>query len=64
MRPPTRRAKEADNKAKEADAKTKEVITILVLTLRFDRTAEQIAAMAKISIDEVKAILEVNPVNQ
>ena len=66
----TNRLKEADNKAKdeaikakEAAAKTKEVITILVLTLRFDRTAEQIAAMAKISVGEVKAILEANPVS-
>ena len=58
-----RKARLATNKAKEAAAKNKELITVLVTNLRFDRTAEQIAAMAKISIDEVKAILEANPVS-
>jgi hypothetical protein len=55
------KAKEADVKAKEADVKAKEAlakVAKLVLALRFDRTAEQIAAMADISLKEVKAILD------
>jgi hypothetical protein len=52
-----RKAKEADVKAKEAIAK----VAKLVLALRFDRTAEQIAAMADISLKEVNAILNAHP---
>jgi hypothetical protein len=47
-----RKSKALEAKAKEAEAK----IVKFVLALRFDRTAEQIAAIADISIDEVKAI--------
>jgi hypothetical protein len=45
-------------KAKEAQAK----VAKLVLALRFDRTAEQIAAIADIDINEVKAIFDAHPV--
>jgi hypothetical protein len=62
-----RKAKEADMKAKEADVKAKEAqakVAKLVLALRFDRTAEQIAAIADIDVNEVKAILETNSIEQ
>jgi hypothetical protein len=59
-----RKAKAADLKATQADVKAKEAqakVAKFVLALRFDRTAEQIAAIADIDINEVKAILEAQP---
>ncbi len=72
-----RKARLAEAKAKETEAKAKETeakaeakvnnayvkITNFVRALRFDRTAEQIAAMADISIEEVKAILDAHPLD-
>ena len=60
------KAKETEAKAKETEAKAEKAyaqITNFVRALRFDRTAEQIAAMADISIEEVKAILNEHPLN-
>jgi hypothetical protein len=48
-------------KAKEAVMKANKAITQLVLVLRFDRTPEQIAAMADIPLSEVQAILNAQP---
>jgi hypothetical protein len=59
------KAKDADMKAKEADVKAKEAqakVVKFVLALRFDKTAEQIAAIADIDLNEVKAILNAQPV--
>jgi hypothetical protein len=56
-----RKSREADAKSREADAKSREAdakIAKLVIALRFDKTAEQISAIADISLDEVKAILD------
>jgi hypothetical protein len=59
------KAKDADMKAKDADMKAKDAqakVVRLVLALRFDKTAEQIAAIADIDLNEVKAILDAQPV--
>jgi hypothetical protein len=55
-----RKAKAADVKVKEAQAK----VVRFVLALRFDKTAEQIAAIADIDVNEVKAILETHSMEQ
>ena len=71
------KAKDVEAKAKDVEAKAKDVeakaeakvnnayakINNFVRALRFDRTAEEIAAMADISIEEVKAILNAHPLN-
>ena len=59
-----RKAKDADMKAKDADMKAKDAqakVVRCVLALKFDKTAEQIAAIADIDIKEVKAILDAQP---
>ncbi len=64
------KAKETEAKAKETEAKAEakaknadDKIANFVRALRFDRTAEQIAAMSGISIEEVKAILDAHPLD-
>ena len=60
------KAKETEAKAKETEAKANNAyvkIANFVRALRFDRTAEEIAGMADISIEEVKAILDAHPLN-
>jgi hypothetical protein len=56
------KAKETEAKAKETEAKAKELTISLILNLRFDRTVEQLAVIAKISVAEVMAILNAHPV--
>jgi hypothetical protein len=56
-----RRANQAEAKAKETEIKAKDLVTKLVLVLRFSQTVEQIAAVVGISLDEVKAILLAHP---
>jgi hypothetical protein len=61
------KARETENKARETENKAKNAyikIANFVRALRFDRTAEEIAAMADISIDEVKAILDAHPLDK
>ena len=68
-----RKARLAEAKAKDVEAKAKDVeakannaylkIANFVRALRFDRTAEEIAAMADISIEEVNTILNAHPLN-
>jgi hypothetical protein len=56
------KTKETEAKAKETEAKAKELTISLVLNLRFDRTVEELASIAKTSVDEVKAILAAHPI--
>jgi hypothetical protein len=55
------KAKETEAKAKETEAKANTRISKLVLALRFSHTAEQIAAIADISLDDVNAIFKTHP---
>ncbi len=52
------KAKLAEAKAKETEAKAKEANVKVVLALQFDRTAEQLAEILGISVDNVKEILD------
>ncbi len=59
-----RKATLAEAKAKETEAKAKELTIALVLNLRFDRNLEQLSAIAKISVAEVKMILDAHPLEK
>ena len=59
-----RKVKLAETKSRDLETKSKELIVALVLNLRFDRTVEQLAAIAKISVYEVKAILDAHPLEK
>jgi hypothetical protein len=60
------KSKDLETKSKDLETKSKqawEAITKLILAFRFDRSAEQLAAIASISVDEVNAILASHPVD-
>ena len=58
------KSKDLETKSKDLETKSKELTAALVLNLRFDRTAEQLAAIAKISVKEVQAILDAHPLEK
>jgi hypothetical protein len=59
-----RKVRLAETKSKDLETKSKELTVALVLNLRFNRTAEQLAIIAKISVQEIQAILDAHPLEK
>jgi hypothetical protein len=61
------KSKDLEIKSKDLETKSKEAwaaITNLILAFRSNQTAEQLAAIAKISVGEVQAILDAHPLEK
>jgi hypothetical protein len=61
------KSKDLETKSKDLETKSKEAwaaITNLILAFRSNQTAEQLAAIAKISVGEVQAILDAHPLEK
>jgi hypothetical protein len=61
------KSKDLETKSKDLESKSKEAwaaTTNLILAFRSNQTAEQLAAIAKISVTEVQAILDAHPLKK